>query len=261
MRRTATLCALGLFLALPGFAAAAFELGVKGAYWIPDFSGEFRLDRRGITGTPVDIEDDLGIDDESFFFAEAWLRAGRHRLSLSAMRVDYSGQKTLSQDIVFGGRTFSAEGRAESSLEYTSFDLAYQYDLVRLEGVLAGFSLGPILQLTYLDGEVKMSGGGSINGVTGLVEASQSFQIPLPLIGAGARLGLLAGWLEARARAVGIAYRSYALWEFQAEAALTPFPLLEIVGGYRRFVIDVEWDDILLHYTQSGPYLGAALVF
>jgi hypothetical protein len=261
MRRTAILLTLCALLVFPAFAGAAFELGAKGAYWMPEFSGDFRLDRGRIRGTTIDVKDDAGLDDENFFFGEAWLRAGRHRLSLSAMRVDYSGQKTLSQDIVFGGRTFSVEGRAKSSLEYTSFDLAYQYDLIRLEGVLAGFSLGPILQLTYLDGEVKMSGDGTINGVTGLLEASRSFQIPLPLIGAGARLGLLAGWLEARARAVGIAYRNDALWEIQAEAALTPTPFLEFIGGYRRFVIDVESDGVLLHYTQSGPYLGAALVF
>jgi hypothetical protein len=261
MRRTATRMALSLLLVFPGAAAAAFELGVKGAYWIPEFSGDVRHDRRGIRGTAFDVKGDAGFDDENFFFGEAWLRAGRHRLSLSAMRVDYSGETELSRDIVFGGRTFGANGRAASSLEYFALDLAYQCDLVRLDGVLAGFSLGPILQLTYLGGEVEMSGEGTVNGVSGRVEASQAFQLALPMIGAGARLGLLAGWLEGRARAVGIAYQGDALWELQAEAAFTPFPPLEILGGYRRFVIDVDRDNVLLHYTQSGPYVGAALVF
>ncbi|MFU8856946.1 MAG: hypothetical protein ACNA8S_08030 [Deferrisomatales bacterium] len=261
MRRAATIITLSLLLAAPGAAAAAVELGLKGAYWVPEFSGQFRLDRSGTRGTVVDAEDDAGIDDENFFFGEAWLRAGRHRLSLAAMRVEYSGARVLSREITFGARTFVADGRAESSLEYNALDLAYQYDLILLKGGLAGLSLGPILQLTYLDGDLAMSGEGSVNGTTGRAEASKAFQIPLPLIGAGARLGLLTGWLEARARAVGIAYRGDAVWDFQAEAALTLFPFLEIVGGYRRFVIDVDRDGVLLHYTQSGPYLGAALVF
>lgn len=260
MRRYFSLLALTAVM-LAHSSASAFQVGAKAAYWMPRFSGEFRLDSGGVRGTTVDAKDHLGIDDENFFFGEAWLWVGRHHLSLAGARVDYSGDKVLSEEIVFGGRTFAAAGRAESSLEYTMLDLAYQYDLIDLENVLAGFSLGPILQLKYLDGEVRMSGEGSVNGVGGRVAASQTFQFPIPLVGVGGHLGLLANWLEVRARAVGIAYQGDALWEVQAEAALTPFPFLEVVGGYRHFVIDVDRDDVLLDYTQSGPYVGLGLVF
>jgi hypothetical protein len=251
---------LAAALAAPSFALA-FEVGVKAAYWMPRFDGQFRLDGQGQRGTRVDASDHLGIDDENFFFGEAWLRAGRHHLTLAGMRVDYSGSKVLSEEILFGGRRFFANGRAESSLEYTMLDLAYQYDVLDLENVLAGFSLGPILQVKYLDGELRMSGEGSVDGAGGRVSVTESFQIPLPLVGLGAHVGLVGGWLEARGRAVGIAYAGDAIWEAQAEVALTPFPFLEVLGGYRHFAIDVDRDDVLLDYTQSGPYLGASLVF
>ncbi|MEW6490330.1 MAG: hypothetical protein AB1578_20775 [Thermodesulfobacteriota bacterium] len=260
MRRNVSLLALTLVL-LAHPAAWAFEVGAKAAYWLPKFSGEFRLDGSGLRGTTVDASDHLGIDDENFFFGEAWLWVGRHHLTLAGMRVDYSGSKVLSEEIVFGGRTFSASGRAESSLEYTMLDLAYQYDLIDLENVLAGFSLGPILQVKYLDGELRMSGEGSVNGAGGRVSVTESFQFPIPLVGLGAHVGLVGGWVEARGRAVGIAYQGDALWEVQAEVALTPFPFLEVLGGYRHFVIDVDRDDVLLDYTQTGPYVGAAVVF
>jgi hypothetical protein len=260
MRRLAILFALsGLFLSVR--AASAFEVGAKAAYWLPRFSGEFRLDSSGIEGTTVDLKDDLGIDDENFFFGEAWLWVGDHHLTLSGTRIDYSGEETLSEEVIFGGQTFVVGGRAESSLEYTMLDLAYQYDLIDLENPLGGFSLGPILQVKYLDGEVKMSGDGVVNGVTGHAEESQTFRFPLPMVGLGAHVGILADWLELRLRGVGMGYQGDTIFDLQGEAAFTPFPFLEIVGGYRHFVINVDRDDVLLDYTQSGPYVGVGLVF
>jgi len=228
---------------------------------MPQFSGEFRLDSDGIEGTTVNLEDDLGVEDEQFFFGEVWIWAGDHHLTLSGMKVDYSGEETLSEEIVFGGETFVVGGRAESSLEYTMLDLAYQYDLIDLENPVGGFSLGPILQVKYVDGEVKMSGDGDVNGVTGHVEESQDFRFPLPMVGLGAHIGVLADWLELRARGVGMAYQGDSILDLQGEAVLTPFPFLEIVGGYRYFAINVDRDDVLLDYRQSGPYFGAGVVF
>lgn len=257
--RTLPAALVSLTLLLLPSAAHALEVGVKGAYWFPNFSGEFRLDSGSIEGTPVDLKDDLGVDDENFFFGEAWLWVGDHHLTLSGMRVDYSGDKVLAETIVFGGTTFEAQGRVESSLEYTMLDLAYQYDLIDLENVLAGFSLGPILQVKYLDGKVKMKGSGTVNGVDGTVEESETFRLPIPLVGLGTHIGLLGDWLEFRARAVGIGYRGNFLLEAQGELSYNPFPFLELVGGYRHFRIDVDEQDVLLNYTQTGPYVGLSL--
>jgi len=260
MRRVAALFVLPLLLAGPA-TATALEVGARAAYWMPQFSGDFRLDSNGVKGTKVNLEDDLGVEDENFFVGEAWLWVGRHHLILSGMRVDYSGDQTLNEEIVFGGQTFVVGGRADSSLKYTMLDLAYQYDLIDLENPVGGFSLGPILQVKYLDGEVKMSGDGNVNGVGGYVEESETFRFPVPVVGLGAHVGILAGWLEVRARGVGMAYQGDTIFDVQGEAVLTPFPFLEIVVGYRHFAINVDRDDVLLDYRQSGPYVGAGLVF
>jgi hypothetical protein len=70
-----------------------------------------------------------------------------HHLSFSFYRADYSGTATLSQNINFGGETFLAGDKIKSSLEYNVYDLTYQYDLLDLENVLAGFSLGLVGRL------------------------------------------------------------------------------------------------------------------
>lgn len=256
MRRHSAALALFLSLLCAG-TASAFEVGARGAYWITTFSGEFQLDSDGVRGTLIDAQDDLGIEDEDFVFGEVWLWAGDHHLTLAGMKVDYSGDETLSEPIVFGGVTFPAGVQAESSLEYLMLDLTYQYDLIDLENVLAGFSLGPIVQVKYLDGEVKMEGREPVSGLQ--IEESETFRFPIPMLGVGAHLGVLADWVEVRARAAGITYQGNSLIEALGEVGVTPFPFLEIVGGYRYFSIDIDEQDVLLDYKQYGPYVGLSL--
>ena len=229
--------------------ARAFEVGARAAYWVPALSGEVRLDG-ALPGTRVDLTDDLGITDENFFFGDAWVWLGDHHLTLSATRIDYSGSGTLS-GVVFGDVVFS--GRTDTSIEYTVIDLTYRYDLVDLENVLAGLSLGPEIQVKYLDGEVRMEAAGE--------EESRSFQIPVPMAGLGGHVGILADLLEARARVALIALRGDRAWEAAAEIAFSPLPFVDVTAGYRHFDIDVEEGDLLLSYTQSGPYVGLGIVF
>lgn len=240
------LLSLVLPLLLLPSAALALEAGARAAYWIADLSGEVRLDD-GLPGTTVDLENDLGVDDENFFLGEAWLKVGSHRLSLGGFKADYSG--TGSKTVVFGGKTFT--GTTVTSLEYVGLDLAYQYDLLDVENILAGFSLGPVVQVKYLDGEVKLAAAG--------LQESQSFQLPIPLVGLGLHVGLVADLLEARARGVGMAYSGNSIVELQGEISVNPVPFFEVVAGYRYFSLDVDEADLLLDYTQTGPYVGLAL--
>ncbi len=229
--------------------ARAFEVGARAAYWVPALSGEVRLDGT-LPGTRVDLADDLGITDENFFFGDAWVWLGDHHLTLSAARIDYSGSETLS-GVVFGDYTFS--GPTDTSIEYTVLDLTYRYDLVDLENVLAGLSVGPELQAKYLDGEVRMEAAG--------VEERRSFQIPVPMVGLGGHVGILADLLEVRARIAIISLRGDRVLEASGEVAFSPLPFVDLTAGYRHFDIDVEEGDLLLSYTQSGPYVGLGIVF
>ena len=249
MRHMVALLALAV-AAVPGIASA-WELGAKGAYWIAELSsGQIRLDDGG-EGTEVDLHDDLGIDSENLFFGEAWLWAGRHHLSLTGTPVDYSGSERIGTSIEFGGVSFPANTRVDTSLEYVVLDLAYQYDLIDIENILAGLSLGPVFRVSYFDGEVKMKGGGE--------EESQSFRIPFPMLGLGGHLGIVADLLEVRARAAGMWFRGDFVVEALGEVSLNPLTFIELVGGYRYFRIDIDEEDLLLDYTQTGPYVGLSL--
>jgi len=229
----------------------AFEFGVRGYYWFPGICGDLKVDESGIPGTTLDLESDLGLDDESYPIIEGFVGLGNHHLSLSYYKADYSGTKTLSEDFTFAGEDFS--GLIRSSLEYSVFDFMYQYDLLDLENILAGFSLGAVGRIKLFDGEVEIK--------SSALTERESFTAPIPMLGLNLHLGILADLLEARVLATGMGYGGGTIFDGQAEISLTPFPFLDIHGGYRVFFIDVDADDVEFDYDTSGPYAAVTLSF
>ena len=253
MKRTCLTLSFVLAVLLAPASLSAFEIGARGYYWFPSLGGSVKVDAAGIAGTSIDFEKDLGIDDESYPTIEAFIGAGRHHLSLAYTNIEYSGTKTLTQTIVFNGKTYSASALVSSSIEYRQTDLAYQYDLVNLENVLAGFSLGGVFQVTYLDGTVSLATTG--------IDEKEEFTLPIPMIGLNLHIGFLADILEARIRGTAIGYSGNTIYEIAGDVSYTPFPFMDIHGGYKTFVIDIDEDDVALDYDLSGPYIALTLSF
>lgn len=239
-----------LGLALP---AGAVDLGVRGYYWFPALNGDLRVDSDSIKGTTLDLESDLDYDDEYYPVVEVFVGIGDHHLSASYYRAEYDGTNTLTEEFTFNGETFVANVAFSSSLEYDVYDIAYQYDLLDLENILAGLSLGVVGRVKVFDGEAEIK--------SSLRSASEDFTVPVPLVGANLHLGILADLLEARLLATGISYGDGSMVDAQADISFTPFPFLDIHGGYRTFFIDVETSDAEFNYNTSGPYAAITLSF
>ena len=69
-------------------------------------------------------------------------------------------------------------------------DLEYQYKFLNLENILAGFSIGIIGKIKYLDGEARMN--------SSIYDNKKDIHVPIPMIGLGAKIGLLADILWKR---------------------------------------------------------------
>ena len=69
-------------------------------------------------------------------------------------------------------------------------DVDYMYDVVSLKNILAGFAIGAIGKVKYIEGQAKLN-----NATNG--ETTQTFRLPIPMVGVGANLGILANILEA----------------------------------------------------------------
>ncbi|MFH1673845.1 MAG: hypothetical protein ABIF87_10545 [Pseudomonadota bacterium] len=245
------LLVLGL-LCVP-FSAYALEVGVRGYYWFPELDGDVTVDEGGTLGTTIDFEDDLGMDDESYPMVEAFVGLGDHHFSVSAMQVDYSGSETLTKTIYFKGEDYTATTAVESSLKYDMVDAEYQYDVIDLENILAGFSIGVIAKVKWVDGEVEIKSATETE--------KETFAAPIPMVGVGVHVGLIADILEARVKATGIGYSGNALYDVMGDISFTPFPFVDIHGGYRIIHLDIDVDDVELNYDMSGPYAAVTVSF
>ena len=253
MRRTYCTLALFLALVLMPFTSSAFEIGARGYYWFPSLDGKVRVDEAVTIGDTVDFENDLAIEDEDYPSGEAFVGVGKHHLDLGYTKVDYSGRNKLTRTIYFNGEPYWTGEVVSSSIEYKMIDFHYQYDFINLKNALAGFSLGGVFQVKYVDGEVSLK-------TTGLDE-KEDFTLPIPMVGLNLHIGIIADILEARVRGTAMTYSGDSMYELVGDISWTPFPFIGIHGGYKTFVIDIEEEDVLLDYDMSGPYAAITISF
>ncbi len=256
-RRT-IVCALAVCIVFLICSASvqAIEFGVRGYWWLPELSGNFSVDKDGIAGTNIDVESDLDIGDESYPSVEAFAGVGAHHIILMYTKAEYSGKETLGRTVHFMGKQYTGGTAVQSDLQFTMLDVEYQYDILDLENILAGLSVGIIGKVKYIDGQFRLK-----DKALGLDE-EESFKAPVPMLGLALHVGILADILEARVRGAAIAYSGNTFYEGLAEISYTPFPFLDIQGGYRMMKLDVDdISDVYADIKFRGPYIGLTISF
>jgi hypothetical protein len=236
-----------VFAAVP---SAAMDLGVRAYYWMPGLDGDINYE----SGDNLDLEDDLGMDTESYPLVDIFAGFGDHHLLFTYYKADYSGKEKLKQEIEFGGSTFPVGANVDSELKYTVMDFAYQWDAIDLENILAGTSLGLVGKVKYMDiTSAKIEGGGE----------SESVDIsgPIPMLGANLHVGILADIIEARFQVTGMGYSGNSVVEYFGDISYTPFPFVGIHAGYRSFAVNVDVDDLDANFTTAGPYGAITIGF
>ena len=246
-----TLIMLTIFCA-PSVFALGF--GVSADYWIPTFKGDLRVDNNTVPGTEINLKEDLGISNENIPGVEAYFGIGNHEITMAYSQVNLSGTKKLNTEIKFNGIPFDISQDVESELKTSMIDLEYQYKLLNFKNILAGLSLGIIAKVKYFDGEASMH--------SLLYDTQKDIRVPIPLIGVGAKIGLLANILEARAKVTGMGYSGNFFYDAMADISLTPFPFLNIHGGYRAMSIKIDnVSDVYAKMDFYGPYVGLLISF
>lgn len=247
-RGLSVLCAFAAFFLIAGLAMPAFalEFGVRGYYWFPDLKADLRLDANGAQGTEFDLKDTFGFSNQGVPSVEAFAGYGRHHFSFMYTEVGYSGTGNVTSPINFGGKSYS--GNVYGDFNFRMIDADYMYDVVSVKNILAGFAIGAIGKVKYIEGQAKL-----VNAANG--ETTQTFRLPIPMVGVGANLGILANVLEARVKAAGMGYSGNYVYEGLADIGITPFPFIDIRGGYKiiKFKVD-SISDVTTDTTFQGPY-------
>src|SRR3989339_825377 len=163
--------------------AGAFEIGARGLYWLPSFKADIKVDSGGVAGNTIDLKDTLGVKDESFPSFEVFMGHGWHHLNVAYTPIAYSGSTSLSRDITFKGRIYTASSKVDTDLKLRMFDLQYRYTLLDFENLAVGFSFDVIGQVKYIDGEARIRATGMAYSNSYLYEALGDLSLtPFPFL-------------------------------------------------------------------------------
>ncbi len=257
--RRFSLVVVFLFLTLFYQASAyAVEFGVRANYWFPAFQSTLRVDKEAVLGSEINAKDDLGVKSDNIPFVEAYLGAGNHELTFMYAYINCAGEKNIEKDIIFDGDVFHVAANVQSRLKANVFDLEYQYKALNFKNILAGLSLGLLLRVKYIDGEAKLFSETAGSNY----DIKENLRLPIPMLGAAAKIGILANILEARIKGAGMIYSGNYIYDVMADIAITPFPFIDIHGGYRMMSLKIDGvSDIYASMTFAGPYVGVKVGF
>lgn len=225
-------------------------LSIEGRYWFTELDGDVKVTEAGVVGTDIDFSDDLGVDDEDFWEVRITLEFGKHKLRYGFIKLEWDGEKTITEEINFGGETFTVSTFVDSELNVDYHRLGYQYDFIdTLEN-----RLGLILELKYFDIDARLKAPP--------IDESESLQVPVPTVGVAFQLSLPL-LVTFGGEVTGVTLGGYGhLIDGEAALRFNPIPFLRLSGGYRYLKVKVEdGDDSEVDFDLHGPFLTLGASF
>lgn len=235
----------GLGLCLPMAASADFIGFRVGAYaWQQQFEGSVQDGPDSI-----DIEDTLGIDDETNTVLQL---SFEHpvpiipNIALSRTDLDVSARNTIDQSFTFDGETFFISDTITTNADLSHTDVTLYYEIldnwVSLDvGITARlFDEGVHIRSTTSDAKLDIDGG------LPMLYAAVKFELPLS--------GLYIG-----ADANGISYKDSSVIDYKVNIGYETSFGLGVELGMRSFEIDYEDEDDSSEnadLTIDGTYVG-----
>jgi hypothetical protein len=187
MKRTARNVASVLSLALLSCASASawavepldnFSVRIGG--YLTTFDTDVRADGDTSNGTEVNLDTDLGLDEEDAigYVGVTWRPWERHELGLVYHGNDTSGSKVLERDINFDGEVYEASATVNADFSMDAYEAYYVWWAASQEN----WALGPRLGLAWYRADLTLAavgaGGGGVS-----VSGDTSVDLPAPTIG------------------------------------------------------------------------------
>ena len=205
-------------------------------------------------GTPINAEDDLGLDDSDVLpLGEITLLPGeRHIVRLSGFGMRRRAQKVITKTIVFDDQTYLPGERVNSTLNMTMIGLTYGYSVVKLPQFDFALTFG--VQVVEVEANAVVP--------SRVVRDSETGVTPLPLAGIEGRYDFTDRWsAEARVQYLSVEFDEIDGSVMDARAAITwrKNPYLVFGLGYRSFGVEVDSQDVdtpgRVDMQMAGPLL------
>jgi hypothetical protein len=199
------------------------------SYWPVHTTGTIRA-----SGTPVDFQSDLGVNQNAATFTgKLDFKLGhRSRVNIEGTPFRLDGSNNLARAITYQSRTFTINDRITSTADLDYFYAGYQFDLIAKPSGNLGLEAGG----AYLNAS------GAITSQTTGITASRSETIGMPLAGVAFRAFPIHRLLnfEINGEVKGMAFGDYGHY-LQAEANIgVGRGHVFVEGGYRIVNADIH---------------------
>lgn len=232
------------------YAEPIIEL--EGMFWMPSLDAKAKVVENG-QGTEVDFSEDLGVEDEDFTEIRLSINTSANtKIRFGFSQVDYSGDKVITENYIFNGRTYPLGNRVVSKLDM---------DYLRL-GILVDFErnskdneFGTIVELK------GFSGNASLRDFTLGVTEEEEFDVILPTVGLYFKTKL-ASTLYMYGELSGLPAGSLGyLMDGEVGLRFQPTENLAVCAGYRMLSIDAEDDEDYAEVKTDGAFVSASISF
>lgn len=229
--------------ALPVAADTVFGVYAGVASWQQEVSGNVAS---GISN--LDIEDDLGLDDDSnnmFYVALEHPVPAFPNIRVQHADISLGGDNVLSRTIEFNGNSFTVAEQVATDIDLSQSDAVLYYEV--LDNYIT-LDLG--LAARYVDGYVNVSSATS--------SASADFSGVIPMLYSQVRVDLPLTGLWVGVQAQGMAYDGNQLLDANAQLGWESSLGLGIEVGYRAFKLELdEFDEVdSAEIDVEGVYFG-----
>ena len=228
-------------------AADVIALKLSAGQWQPSFSGDVQDGT-----TRIDMEDDLGLDDDDALNLNLALE---HPVPLLPnFKLDYTdlsieATHTLTRTIDFDDTTFTVSDDITTEADLTHLDALFYYEL--LDNVVS-LDLG--LGVRQFDGYISIA--------SSTESANVDLDDPLPLLYGAAEVELPLTGLAVSGEVKGVGYSGDSFLDMNVKASYTFAFGLGVELGYRTMSLDSsELSDIEADIDISGPYAGLKFHF
>jgi len=137
-----TLVTLSSAAAADSHQGDRFSLSL-GAF-ITDRDSDTQLDGSAGNGTPVNLEDDLGLDtSDTVFRVDGYVRfSKRHRIDFSVFDLSRTGSRQITRDIQWGDTLYTIDTVVETDIDLEIYKAAYTYSFLESNDSYLGATAG-----------------------------------------------------------------------------------------------------------------------
>ena len=131
-----------------------YHIEAEADYWFPTAAMTVSSESLGIQGSQIDFKRDLGLTDQRFPILAITLRPAKsHKFRFEYIPVTYTPSGTLPERIVFNGIAYNLGVPVNSTLDWKTYQIGYEYDFVVKNWGFVGFDL----QAKYTDVQVSLT--------------------------------------------------------------------------------------------------------